>query len=407
MIHRSFSRRRLFTTVLACALACAVVAPTARGAGGPAPAATTKPAAIKKPVKPQDPPATNWDRMLAKPNRPVYSTHLAIPPGEDEAFLLGVIDKIFPRGHAGLTAEQKAIEIMRFVVSYLRLKANSGTVTQTIKDGYSICGGMSETFRTLCRLADLPAKYVGMMNIPGMRSHAISEVFYNGKWHFYDATYGIFFYTKPDYDRSGRVVSYHDLLTDPDSAVAFRVVDKPWTGKYDAAVRSFGVKKCPDDYLEKRYGKPLIPRYRKYLRVAFPVVYDRGDIASFPVDADLREQKIVWYGKIDKSGRDVVGDSNVSGLHYVGGNSLRAFHTWLIVAPGLSANVRIVYHSHGAGDNPPELQLVPFRAARLISTHRKGNAVTFHVTLNSQIGIVGVFCRKGTFYIDAMQIHRD
>ena len=347
-----------------------------------------------------------WERFLAPPQRPVLPRHREIGPGEDPEFLRGVLDKIFPDGRDGLTDERKAVEIMRYVVSSMRLKSNAGTATKLIRDGYSICGGLSLTFRVLCRLAGIPAKYVGMMNLPGMRSHAISEVYYDGGWHFFDATFGIFLYSKDRYDKTGRIVSFHDMLSDPTAWTAFQVVGKPWTGTYDADVRAFGVRKCGGDYLKEHYGEDLIGMYHGFLRITFPVAYDLHDVVSFPVDADLRETPRRQFGKIDQSGGDVVGDSLTAGSHYLGGAGPSGFHTWLIRTPG-ACTVHITYHYYGAAAEPPELRLVPLRAVKRKAVRRQGNAVTFDLLVSDAEAVAAVFCPQGAFLVDAMQIRRD
>ena len=54
-------------------------------------------------------------------------------------------------------------------------------------------------------MVGLPSRYIGAFNLrPIMGSHAISEVYYGGKWHLLDPTFGIFFYSKTQYDGTVR-----------------------------------------------------------------------------------------------------------------------------------------------------------------------------------------------------------
>ena len=189
---------------------------------------------------------------------------LEISADEDEAFLNGVLKSIFPEGTGGMSDEQKGISILRYASSALELKNNGGTATKIIREGYAICGGLSHVHRVLCRMVGLPSRYIGAFNLrPIMGSHAISEVYYGGKWHLLDPTFGIFFYSKTQYDGTGEIPSFHDLVTSPGRWTAFKVVERPWIGRYDDSVRSFGVAPVEADYLKDVYRTPIMELYRK------------------------------------------------------------------------------------------------------------------------------------------------
>ncbi len=333
---------------------------------------------------------------------------LEISPEEDRAFLEDVLKSIFPDGTDGLTDEQKGIAILRYASSALELKNNGGTATKIIREGYAICGGLSHVHRVLCRMVGLPARYIGAFNLrPIMGSHAISEVYYDGKWHLLDPTFGLFFYSKETYDGAGEIASFHDLVMTPDRWTAFKVVEQPWIGRYDDTVRSHGVVAAEADYLKDRYRTPILDLYRKYLAETFPIAYGHSDPVSYPVDADLSAQEEMWIGEADGNNSDVLrmvtnGSAYVGG-HYLGGTYPPGFHTWSIRAPG-PCRLRIEYFS--TQDDPPGLEPSPLKAARIVSVRKDGRSVILDLLALGPEVIVSVYCPDGTFAVDAVRAAR-
>ena len=331
---------------------------------------------------------------------------LAISDDEDLAFLDEVLRSIFPNGTEGLSDEEKGIEILRYASSALELKNNGGSATKIIKEGYAICGGLSHVFRVLCRRAGIPARYIGAFYLrPIMGSHAISEIFYDDAWHLLDPTFGIFFYSKDLYDGSGRIASFQELVVDHSGWSSFKVVDRPWVGRYDDAVRSFNVALTETEYLGDVYAKPIMELYRKYLAETFPVAYGGDEPVSFPVDVDLTAQDTMVVGELDSDSRDVVmqalNGERFVGSHYVGGSFPPGFHTWTIRARK-DDRIRITYHA--TNDATPMLGLLPLKAAHLEAVGHAERQSTFYLKMIQDEAIVVVTCPEGTFVVDAMTI---
>ena len=333
---------------------------------------------------------------------------LKISSEEDEGFLEEVLRGIFPEGTEGLTDEQKGIAILRYASSALELKNNGGSATKIIREGYAICGGLSHVHRVLCRMVGLPSRYIGAFNLrPIMGSHAISEVYYDGKWHLLDPTFGLFFYSKKQYDGTGEIASFHDLVMAPDQWTAFKVVDRPWIGRYDDAVRAYGVAAAEEDYLKDVYRTSILELYGKYAAEAFPIAYGHRDPVSYPVDADLTEGEEMRVGEVDGNSVDVLrmvtnGSAYVGG-HYLGGSYPPGFHTWSIRTPG-PCRLRIEYFS--TQDNPPGLKPSPLKAARIVSVHTGGRRVAIDLQAIGPEVIVSVYCPEGTFAVDAVRAVR-
>ena len=333
---------------------------------------------------------------------------LEISSEEDRGFLEEVLKSIFPDGTGGLTDEQKGIAILRYASSALELKNNGGSATKIIKEGYAICGGLSHVHRVLCRMVGLPSRYIGAFNLrPIMGSHAISEVYYDGKWHLLDPTFGLFFYSREAYDGTGEIASFHDLVMSADRWTAFKVVEQPWIGRYDAAVRSHGVAAVEADYLKDRYKTPIMDLYRKYMAETFPIAYGHNDPVSYPVDADLSDREEMRIGEADGNSGDVLrmvtnGSAYVGG-HYLGGSYPPGFHTWSIRTPG-PCRLRIEYFS--THDNPPVLKPSPLKAARIVSVQTEGRRVAMDLQVIGPEVIVSIYCPEGTFAVDAVRAAR-
>lgn len=324
-----------------------------------------------------------------------------VPRHEDEAFLGSILGTVF-EGEEGLSDEAKGIRILKYVSSSLALKANQGSATKIIHEGFALCGGKSLVFVTLCRKAGMAARYVGSMYMPELRSHAISEVFYDGKWHLYDPTFGIFFYSKPDYDNTGYVISFHDLVANPYGWTPFKVVRKTGTGRYDESVKTFATTRVERSYLAGH--DESVDSYRKDLNEAYPIAYGGDDMVSYPVDANLLETASQWFGqRDDKDGELATYAVRFSGSHYVGNGMPPAFHTWVVKAAP-NTTVSIEYYSVDA--NPPKLYVVPLRAVKVIDCKYEDKKVTFTVYVNDSEAVLSVYCPGAAFDVDAMHIYR-
>jgi transglutaminase-like putative cysteine protease len=333
---------------------------------------------------------------------------LRVSDDEDLACLDAVLDRILPDGTDGLSPEKKAVEILRYASTSLLLKNNGGSATKIIKEGYGICGAISTVFRTLCRRAGLPARYIGAFYLrPGQGGHAISEVHYDNAWHLLDPTFGLFYYSREIYDGSGAIPSFHDLVLAPSSYHPLKVCEKPWLGRYDDPVRAYGVTSADSDFLKDVYGTGIVDLYRKYLTETFPVAYGGSNLISFPVDADLGVSDRLLVGTPDEDSRDVVlqalnGNAYVGG-HYLGGSFPPGFHTWSVKAP-VRSRLRVTYHC--TTDDPPALTLVCLKAVHLASQTPSGKHTTFELTPIGPEIIFSVYCPAGTYIVDAMEIAR-
>ncbi|MCI0708113.1 MAG: transglutaminase-like domain-containing protein [Ignavibacteriae bacterium] len=327
----------------------------------------------------------------------------AVPKNERTDYLRSILDTLF-FGRRGVSDEEKSIRIFQYVATSMRLKNNNGTATSMLKQGYAFCFGKSKAFTTLCRVAGMPSRQVSFMNISKLSSHVLSEVFYDNAWHLFDPTYGIFFYSRPQYDRQGAVLSFHDLIENAESGFPILGVPKTGVGYYNLNMRYSLVRTVLDNGDQLDDNGMSVAAYRNAIRTAFPVAYGSSDLISFPVDANISADSEQWFGQVNGSASDM-GDyvPRFSGSHYLGQANPPGFHTWLIKTKPLST-IHIEYYSTGA--NPPELILVPLRAAKVIETTREETKTTFTFYTAGRTSIVSIYCPEKLFTVDAMRIFR-
>ncbi len=327
--------------------------------------------------------------------------------GEDRTYLQSILDIIFPDGMTGLSEEDISIEILRYVSSALTLGSNSGNATKILQDGYAQCGGMSVSFRALVRLAGIPARKVGMYGLISQGGHSLVEVFYDDQWHLFDPTYGLFFYSEPEYNQTGRVASLDELVDLPaEDWYIFKVVDQPWEG-YDISLRSSSVVRAEDDYLADFYGYSFLAEYRQMFTMTFPVAHDDNQIISFPVVVDLTQDAQFAVGEVDNSNGDTIaatsasGTAGKAGMYYLIGTSSRQYlHTWFIKVPSPGL-VRVTYYSTEL--EPPTLMLFPLKAAHVISASQAGNRAEFLLRVSDPDASVQFWPSDGVYWVDAIQ----
>lgn len=345
--------------------------------------------------------------ILAVQNPLPTEDDLALDPTDNQAFLQSVLDTIFPESTSGLTEEQIVIEIQRYVSTSLLLKSNSGNATKILTEGYAICGGISISFRTLVRMTGIPARYIGTFGVVSQGGHALAEVYYDGQWHLFDPTYGLFFYSNPAYDQRGHIASFAEILSSAtDGWYLFKTIDQPWVGRYDPHIRSFGVIRAEDDYLADAYGYPFMEAYRQMFATTFPVAYVNQQILSFPVEADFIASNSLSIGGLDSNTIDVVVTTTVAetsgrtGSSYLGGSPLEEIHTWFITAPS-AGFVRIRYYS--TEPDPPSLMLFPLKGIHVVDAVQEGNQAEFLLRITDPEASVQFWASDGVYWVDAMQ----
>ena len=134
--------------------------------------------------------------------------------------------KIFDELTAGKISDDEKVEAVNdYVATRLNYKETQwelGSPRRILERGSQYCGHLSTAMATILAVA-FPIRMIHLTDgATPPNTHVVVEVFYKGKWHLYDPTFGVKFKNE-----DGEVVSYKDLrlnsgLMTPDSFSLFR-----------------------------------------------------------------------------------------------------------------------------------------------------------------------------------------
>ncbi len=341
--------------------------------------------------------------LVNEADRPPLKSDRQINHNRDKPILRDILPYVFPNGVEGLSDEDKCLRVMRYVSSSIKIGPVNRYMTSGgyLVKGQASCGGFAMAFSDLVRSLKIPARYLGVFGFPQAGSHALAEAYYDGAWHMYDATFAIFFYSRPEYDGTGHVLSAKEIMTAAIRPTMMQVVSEPWRQDYPAQ-KDYGVRPVATQPTWN-----VLTYWNEVNRlVAFPVAFGNESSVSFPVRIDLREATEFRVGAEDRSWKDVYLESarNPSvGYFYLGGVTPTAFSTLEINVP-VRSQVEIIYLSKD--DDPPPLKLFPLDSMYVISHSREGRRAIFRVLVNRGHGIGLVWCLEGVFWVDALFIRR-
>ena len=214
------------------------------------------------------------DTLFNPPLRQPNAHDLDINADENIPFLEENLNKIFPQDIENLSDEDKAIDILRFVVINIKNINNLGTATKILQDGYALCGGKAVVFQTLLRQLMIPTRTVELFNTPD-RGHDLVEAYYDQDWHLFDPSYGIFVYSGPTFDKRGNIFSMSKLQKDRGAGFLQGVTDTPWTGQYSIESKVYGVKSLV------LVNPTLNNLWRKEIEPADPIIYGHKNLYKY------------------------------------------------------------------------------------------------------------------------------
>jgi hypothetical protein len=112
------------------------------------------------------------------------------------------------------TAEEKVEAVNRYIaerLNYRETQFEIGSPRRIIEVGSQYCGHLGDAMATLLAVA-YPVRTIHLTDgATPANTHVVVEVFYDYAWHLYDPTFGVRFK-----DRDGKVVSYSELIVNPD-----------------------------------------------------------------------------------------------------------------------------------------------------------------------------------------------
>jgi hypothetical protein len=334
-------------------------------------------------------------RMEAMASRSCQPDDLDLSDEQVEP-LDAALRQIFAGSPACFSEEARAIAILRYVSTALVLDQCMGTGSDVLKENRGICGGMAAAFVALCRRTGLPARKASMYNLSAMGGHAVALVHYDGGWHFFDPTFGTFFYSADQYPAAGQIASLEQLLVDPEPWKMFRVTAHPWSGKYGTAPATEPIQLVEDSFLRERFGFVLSQQYRQFFHEAFPIEGRKGRTLSYPLHIDLDATQSASLGTENASDLDLWEAGHYDLSPY-------GFHT-LIIRGAKGCQVRIEYVA--SGESMPALITVPLAAARLLNSGACDNRYVAQLDVNADEAIVAVFAGEAV-PLDSIAVSKD
>lgn len=331
----------------------------------------------------------------------------ALSPNENAKTLDEALARIFPKGPSGSPGEAQVLAVLSYLAQTLKLKASARHLgSEVLADGQAYCYGFARAFEALCRRMGLPARENAVHNFEYMQAHNMAEVFYGGRWHLFDPTYGTFFYDRKTYDGTGNIPSARELLSvSVAGSNVFMACDALWTGTYkpDCVVHPLA-----DDF---RYRGMFTQRqlYDRVLATAFPFVQSDLAVSSFPITMDMGQNSQISIGQVDGKTEDVEGrrdDASYPRYHgtaFLGEGVMgSAFHTvtFKAAAPG---RFKMTYHflPQSRFDSMGTLELRDV----IVERHETaGNAWSVWFRLQSTEGLFLVMDRRGAAFLDAITV---
>ena len=333
----------------------------------------------------------------------------ALSPGENVQILDEALARVFPQGPSASPGETQVLAVLSYLAQTLKLKASVRYLgSDVLADGQAYCYGFARAFEALCRRMGLPARENGVHNFGYMQAHNMAEVYYGGRWHLFDPTYGAFFYDRGAYDGAGNIPSARELLSGsvPGTNV-FMACDTLWTGTYKPGC---AVHPLADDF---RYRGMFTQRqlYDRVLATAFPFVQSDLALSSFPITVDMGQNSRISIGQVDGKAEDVEGrrdDASYPRYHgtaFLGEGAMgSAFHTitFKAAAPG---RFKMTYHflPQSRFDSMGMLELRDV----IVERHETAdNAWSVWFRLQSGEGLFLVMDRRGAALLDAITVER-
>ncbi len=276
--------------------------------------------------------------------------------------------------------ERFCVELLRFANSSMSLgeHATYEPASVILANGISSCGGYSLVMCEIARVSGLPARYLGIFGIPSAGSHALVEVYFDGRWHLFDPTFGVFFYSAARWDGTGHVLSAAEIVASRERPTLIQAVEKPWGRDYREQ-RRFSVQPL----LDPPTSHVLSYWSEEGRRSVFPVAFGNDAVMSVPVDIDLRSQRSFDLGECTGKWQDTwwkcIADRR-NGYFQIGGLCPTIVHCVRIKA---EVPARLTVRYVAAGGSAGSLGAFPLAGCFLLATETDGTATTFSFFINS------------------------
>lgn len=159
------------------------------------------------------------ERKAGQDSRPYTELNLLEPSTADayeiERLLNEAFDEALSKTPKNASIDEKVKRINWWVHTHLYQvdPEPPNTYLKILEQRRGQCGSSSFVFQGLVKRLGLKTRSVGLFCIPRQNGHVGAEVWYEGAWHFFDPSFGVFFSSNAKVD--GPVASYADIEAFP------------------------------------------------------------------------------------------------------------------------------------------------------------------------------------------------
>jgi hypothetical protein len=328
-------------------------------------------------------------------------THVELLFEEDRPALQAILASQFPEDFQAWPDERKCIEVLRYVSTSMVIGDHYKVepVSHILQGGYASCAGFAMCFSELVRCLGIPCRYLGVFGLPGAGSHALAEAHFDGEWHLFDATFGVFFYDQPTYG-AGKICSGRAMIVRDERPTMMSPLRHPWRLNYAEELHT---PIAPANLEIERHALAYWLEERRL--GAFPIAFGNDSQVVFPVRCDLRDKNLLEIGSAGDGWRafyDINVHNPSTGYFLLGGTTPTSYHLLVIENAGRS-ELDIEYRpdkGHTSG-----VRMLGLAALFILDRTETDDAITFRVKTNADFAVALVGSARA-FWIDRLRISR-
>lgn len=279
---------------------------------------------------------------------------------EAERLLKEAFDEALSKAQANAPISEKVIRLHWWVHTHLYQVDPEPPLSllKILRQRRGQCGSSSWVFQLLASRLKLETRSLGMFCIPRQNGHVGAEVFYDGAWHYFDPSFGVFFTVSGRID--GPVASLNDILAFP-GLVDTNIFYPISYGRLGWNYPPMKAQSLNEMFKREQPGyQSTWGNYVLFLANACgAIVYESGNRIELPYRVSLANELSHELGTVDGSFGDI-------SLHYTGNLMYDATGQYVI------------------GDNSSSLGPIVVDHRYLISGNQRGDVVK--ITLYRTLG---------------------
>lgn len=188
------------------------------------------------------------------------------------------------------------------------------TLLNTLQERRGACGAVAWMFIEMAKRLGYPARARGIFCLPIQGGHVVAEVKYNGAWHLYDPTFGVYFTSDGSLDAP--VVAYNHLEAFPEIG-ALNVFYPKAPGREGWYYPKEPYKTTAEMYQRQQpdYQKPLGSYDVFAANNCGSTAYEGNGLITLPMRWHMSGRSEYALGKLDGDSLDIIYQKNDEGVY--------------------------------------------------------------------------------------------